>query len=225
MKLPCTNICNFTADANGNGSIDLDELQLCFKELQVTFGAEEIRAFYAECDMDSSHGIEFKEFIVVLALVYLLEAPPTSSEASSQGEAHVSFQFKRAQGEQGMIVRSSILLDVLVCTPEKNPSKEKVKYIVSGTVNRNILVAFSLIKELKDNNNITNISSSDFDSLIIKPLEKFLVVKKQQERVNPFDALVLRNHNGVLICGTPLKHYKLASKGGSKEQVIIIMQK
>jgi len=77
-------------DANGNGSIDLDELQLCFKELQVTFAAEEVQAFYAECDMDSSHGIDFKEFIVVLALVYLLGAPPTSSGASSQGEIHKS---------------------------------------------------------------------------------------------------------------------------------------
>lgn len=99
-----------TADANGNGSIDLDELQLCFKELQVSFGSEEVQAFYAECDMDSSHGIDFKEFIVVLALVYLLGAPPTSSGASSQGEIHVSFQCKRAQGAQGMNFRSSILL-------------------------------------------------------------------------------------------------------------------
>lgn len=110
LKLLCTDRCVCTADANGNGSIDLDELQLCFKELQVAFGAEEVQAFYAECDMDSSHGIDFKEFIVVLALVYLLGAPPTSSGASSQGEIHVSFQYKLAQEGQGMNFRSYIPL-------------------------------------------------------------------------------------------------------------------
>lgn len=74
-------------DKNKSGSIDLNELQLCFKELQVDFCEEEIQAFYKECDMDSSNVIEFKEFIVVLALVYLLGTPKSQS---SEGKTNVS---------------------------------------------------------------------------------------------------------------------------------------
>lgn len=80
--------------------------------------------------------------------------------------------------------------DVFTYTPEKVLSKEKMKYVVSRTVNRNMLMAVDLLKELKSNNNISNISNADFEALIIKPLDKFLdgrIVKKQHERANPFD--------------------------------------
>lgn len=80
--------------------------------------------------------------------------------------------------------------DVFTYTPEKATSKEKIKYAVTRTVNRNMLVAIDLLRELKNNNSISNISNADFEALIIKPLDKFLdgrVVKKQQDRANPFD--------------------------------------
>nr|PNR39210.1 hypothetical protein PHYPA_019488 [Physcomitrium patens] len=80
--------------------------------------------------------------------------------------------------------------EVFTYTPEKVLSKEKIKYVVSRTVNRNMLVAIDLLKQLKNTNNISNISSADFDALITEPLDKFLdgrIVKKQQERANPFD--------------------------------------
>nr|PNR58134.1 hypothetical protein PHYPA_005129 [Physcomitrium patens] len=80
--------------------------------------------------------------------------------------------------------------EVFTYTPEKVLSKEKIKYVVSRTVNRNMLVAIDLLKQLKNTNNISNISSADFEALITKPLDKFLngrVIKKQQERANPFD--------------------------------------
>lgn len=80
--------------------------------------------------------------------------------------------------------------EIFTYTPDKTSSKEKVKYIVSKTVNRNMLVAIDLLKELKSNNGISNISNADFEFLIIKPLDKFLdgrVIKKHQERINPFD--------------------------------------
>lgn len=68
------------ADKDGNGSIDMEELEHCFKELQVDCTRDEVRAFHEESDMDSSHAIEFKEFIVVLALIYLLGTPSSTSE-------------------------------------------------------------------------------------------------------------------------------------------------
>lgn len=60
--------CHFT-DTNGNGTLELDEVKECFKELHISFTNEEIGNFYAESDMDASSGIDFKEFIVLLALV------------------------------------------------------------------------------------------------------------------------------------------------------------
>ncbi|KAI5069351.1 hypothetical protein GOP47_0015652 [Adiantum capillus-veneris] len=59
-------------DKDGSGTIDLEELKECFRQLRVSFTDEEVKAFHQESDMDSSKGVDFKEFIVVLALVYLL---------------------------------------------------------------------------------------------------------------------------------------------------------
>ena len=68
------------SDKDGSGTIDLNELKECFRQLQVSFSDEEVKAFHEESDMDSSKGVDFKEFIIVLALVYLLG---TSNEGSS----------------------------------------------------------------------------------------------------------------------------------------------
>lgn len=82
MKTICLSLVMIFSDKNNDGSIDLNELQLCFKELQVDYSEEEIHTFYRECDMDSNNVIEFKEFIVVLALIYLLGAPTSQSSDS-----------------------------------------------------------------------------------------------------------------------------------------------
>ncbi|MCO5553194.1 hypothetical protein L7F22_006715 [Adiantum nelumboides] len=62
-------------DKNGNGTLELEELKDCFRELQVSFTDEEVKDLYAESDMNANSGIDFKEFIVLLALVYLLSSP------------------------------------------------------------------------------------------------------------------------------------------------------
>ncbi|KAH7432014.1 hypothetical protein KP509_07G004700 [Ceratopteris richardii] len=59
-------------DKDNSGTIDLEELKECFRQLKVSFTDDEVKAFHQESDMDSSKGVDFKEFIVVLALVYLL---------------------------------------------------------------------------------------------------------------------------------------------------------
>ncbi|KAJ7550628.1 hypothetical protein O6H91_07G110300 [Diphasiastrum complanatum] len=59
-------------DKDGSGAIELEELAHCFKDLKVELTGIDVEEFYKECDMDSSKGIDFKEFIVLLALVYLL---------------------------------------------------------------------------------------------------------------------------------------------------------
>lgn len=70
------------ADKNGDGSLDMEELKLCLQELQVEYSDQEVEEFHHESDMDSSHGIQFKEFIVVLALIYLLGRPTHTGTVS-----------------------------------------------------------------------------------------------------------------------------------------------
>ncbi|GLJ26211.1 hypothetical protein SUGI_0503050 [Cryptomeria japonica] len=60
-------------DKDFDGKIDLDKLKRGFQELHVSLTDQEIKELYQECDMDESRGIDFKEFIVLLALIYLLE--------------------------------------------------------------------------------------------------------------------------------------------------------
>ena len=82
----------FFADRNGDGSLDMEELKLCLQELQVEYSDQEVEEFHHESDMDSSHGIQFKEFIVVLALIYLLGRPTHTGVVSfSCAEPFVSF--------------------------------------------------------------------------------------------------------------------------------------
>nr|PNR55326.1 hypothetical protein PHYPA_006223 [Physcomitrium patens] len=111
----------------------------------------------------------------------LLSRAPKKVYSSPAQESHKYFSQK---------VEEIDTSEVFTYTPEKVLSKEKIKYVVSRTVNRNMLVAIDLLKQLKNTNNISNISSADFEALITKPLDKFLdgrVIKKQQERTNPFD--------------------------------------
>ncbi|KAJ7537289.1 hypothetical protein O6H91_12G106700 [Diphasiastrum complanatum] len=72
-------------DKDGSGKIDLEELKTCFRELQVEFTDEEVKAFHEESDMDANKGIDFKEFIVVLALLYLLGVPTNTAAKSRIG--------------------------------------------------------------------------------------------------------------------------------------------
>lgn len=84
-----------TADKNGNGTIELEELKECFKELQVCYTDEEIEELYAESDIDSNSGIDFKEFIVLLALVYLLEIPADKESKCRLGMPQLEVTFDR----------------------------------------------------------------------------------------------------------------------------------
>lgn len=72
------------ADKDGSGTIDLEELKECFRQLKVSFSDEEVKAFHQESDMDASKGVDFKEFIVVLALVYLLGRSNAGTSVSFQ---------------------------------------------------------------------------------------------------------------------------------------------
>lgn len=66
-------------DEDKSGSIDPKELNHCFRELEIDFTDEEIKDIFKECDINDDLRINFKEFIVLLCLVYLLKKDGTSS--------------------------------------------------------------------------------------------------------------------------------------------------
>lgn len=67
------------ADSDKNGTIDINELKKCLKELNLSLSEEEVKGLYGWCDVDGSKGIQFNEFIVLLCLIYLLSKPSSES--------------------------------------------------------------------------------------------------------------------------------------------------
>ncbi|XP_076954192.1 putative calcium-binding protein CML21 [Bidens hawaiensis] len=71
-------------DEDKSGSIDPRELNHCFRKLEIDFTDEEINDLFEECDINKDMGIAFKEFIVLLCLVYLLKKDPVSAHSSAR---------------------------------------------------------------------------------------------------------------------------------------------
>eukprot|EP00243_Klebsormidium_subtile_P003072 TRINITY_DN16218_c0_g1_i1.p1 TRINITY_DN16218_c0_g1~~TRINITY_DN16218_c0_g1_i1.p1 ORF type:complete len:219 (-),score=40.62 TRINITY_DN16218_c0_g1_i1:381-1037(-) len=69
-------------DVDKSKTIDLEEMKSCFKDLHFQIPEGEVHAYFKESDMDGSGNIEFREFVVIIALSYLL-APPSSNGALS----------------------------------------------------------------------------------------------------------------------------------------------
>lgn len=67
------------ADEDSNGTIDNVELKKCLHTLAFVIRDEEIDDLFSYCDMDENEGIQFKEFIVLLCLIYLLTDFSTST--------------------------------------------------------------------------------------------------------------------------------------------------
>ncbi|KAM0040363.1 putative EF-hand domain-containing protein [Helianthus debilis subsp. tardiflorus] len=73
-------------DEDKSGSIDPKELNHCFRKLEIDCTDEEINDLFEECDINKDMGIAYKEFIVLLCLVYLLKKDSVSTHSSSQME-------------------------------------------------------------------------------------------------------------------------------------------
>lgn len=71
-------------DEDKNGTIDPQELKHCFRKLEVKSTDEEIDDLFQACDINDDMGMEFKEFIVLLCLVYLLKDNPDAMHAKSR---------------------------------------------------------------------------------------------------------------------------------------------
>ncbi|XP_071697752.1 probable calcium-binding protein CML21 [Rutidosis leptorrhynchoides] len=71
-------------DEDRSGSIDPKELNNCFRKLEIDFTDEEINDIFKECDINDDMGIGFKEFIVLLCLVYLLKKDSASTKSCAR---------------------------------------------------------------------------------------------------------------------------------------------
>lgn len=66
-------------DTNSDGALDLEEFHRACVDMKWPIPQEKLDTIYKESDMDDSQSIDFKEFVVIVTIVYLLE-PFTSEE-------------------------------------------------------------------------------------------------------------------------------------------------
>lgn len=71
-------------DEDSNGTVDREELKKCLHDLQLHLPKKEIDDIFQSCDVNGSEGIQFKEFIVLMCLVYLLIDHSNSTQTTSQ---------------------------------------------------------------------------------------------------------------------------------------------
>lgn len=70
-------------DEDNNATIDREELKKCSEELLLTIREEEIDELFYSCDINENEGIQLKEFIVLLCLVYFLTDSSIPSHTAS----------------------------------------------------------------------------------------------------------------------------------------------
>lgn len=67
-----------SADEDLNGTMDNEELKKCLQASEFSISDEEIGDLISYCDIDEKKGIQLKEFIVLVFLIYLLSEAPAS---------------------------------------------------------------------------------------------------------------------------------------------------
>lgn len=74
-------------DADGNGTLDLEELRRCLDAMGAFVTPEDAEAMFKEVDFDNSKGLDFREFVVALALGCVLQLFPSVSLFKGSGAA------------------------------------------------------------------------------------------------------------------------------------------
>eukprot|EP00270_Netrium_digitus_P004896 TRINITY_DN1630_c0_g1_i5.p2 TRINITY_DN1630_c0_g1~~TRINITY_DN1630_c0_g1_i5.p2 ORF type:complete len:222 (-),score=64.76 TRINITY_DN1630_c0_g1_i5:845-1510(-) len=110
-------------DEDHSNTIDLEELRHCLRELKVHVSEQEVLELYKESDMDSANGVEFKEFILTMALVYLLKPLEGSDLTSRFGLPEVVAAFE-------IIVEAFLICDM---DGDGFLTKEEVKKVFGVT--------------------------------------------------------------------------------------------
>ncbi|XP_010023705.2 probable calcium-binding protein CML22 [Eucalyptus grandis] len=80
-------------DENSNGKIDKEELKKCLDEVQLHLSEKDMEDLFHSCDIDENQEIRFKEFIVLLCLIYLLKESSSTNETEKVGSPSIQATF------------------------------------------------------------------------------------------------------------------------------------
>lgn len=103
-------------DKDGNGTLDLDEVQEAIRRLEMRLSREEFLNLIELSDLDGKTGLSIKEFIVCLAFGYIIDALPNLSakeENPIDWRANMNSPLKRSNsvfGGYGQFVFQALLL-------------------------------------------------------------------------------------------------------------------
>ncbi|KAL3688730.1 hypothetical protein R1sor_015039 [Riccia sorocarpa] len=139
-------------DKDGSGTIDLEELKVLFQELEVDYTDEEVKSFHEASDMDSSKGIDFKEFIVLLSLVYFLGKPadsdPDSKSRIGFPDLEATFEtivdafvFFDSNGD-GYVSKNELVASLSQATPGRQADKIGMRRFEEMDWDKNGMVTF-----------------------------------------------------------------------------------
>jgi calcium-binding protein CML len=137
----------------GKGLIHLQELKNCLEELQVNLTHEEVKKVYQESDFDGNQGIDFKEFIVVLALVYFLGRPGEGSSRARPSRLGLprleasfetiveAFVMLDSNGD-GYLSKQEVIESINETSPGKNTDRTSIRRFEEMDWDHNGLVTF-----------------------------------------------------------------------------------
>ncbi|CAN0293544.1 unnamed protein product, partial [Scytosiphon promiscuus] len=73
-------------DTDSSGGIDISEMTAAMKDLQVNLSEEEVKALFQMADFYEDNKLTMKQFLVVLAMGYVLDAIPDLRETAAAGD-------------------------------------------------------------------------------------------------------------------------------------------
>ena len=82
-------------DISGGRSLDFEGLHRAMSKLHGALEKEEVRNLFDFIDLDDSHEIELKEFLVALVIGYVLDAVPTKNQNEDESGPNVERQVSR----------------------------------------------------------------------------------------------------------------------------------
>ncbi|XP_030553211.1 probable calcium-binding protein CML22 [Rhodamnia argentea] len=80
-------------DEDSNGTIDKEELKKCLEEMQLHLSEKDMEDLFHSCDIDENQEIQFREYIVLLCLIYLLKEASSTNETEKIGSPSIEATF------------------------------------------------------------------------------------------------------------------------------------
>jgi len=141
MKLPkiragfeCARDTFNEIDTDHNGTLDLAELSAGCRQLGFVTGDTLLRDVFHESDMDRGRTLQFREFLIALALLHLLTSPEdTPAEVNSAFETMQEAFFFFDDSGDGFLQKDEVLLGLVDPEDKKKDRKGSFKLKSDGT--------------------------------------------------------------------------------------------